>query len=117
MVVDDNVRLADVSARLLSSIGYDAIPFSNPEDALVALQPNCDFDAILTDLHMPDLTPEEFVLKLRQLCPKMPVIVSTGRPDALDDAALARLGIREVLVKPWRLEEAVGAIERTLASP
>ena len=116
MIVDDNVLLAKTSARLLDTLGYEAIPFSSPEDAFAALQPSCGFDAIITDLHMPDLSPEEFILKLRQLCPNLPVIVSTGRPDALDDAARARLGIREVLVKPWRLDEALGAIERTLGT-
>lgn len=116
MIVDDNVLLAKTSARLLDTLGYEAIPYSTPEDAFAALQPSCGFDVIITDLHMPDLAPEEFILKLRQLCPNLPVIISTGRPDALDDAARARLGIREVLVKPWRLDEALGAIERTLGS-
>jgi hypothetical protein len=42
------------------------------------------------------------------------VIVSSGMASELDDAARQRLRINAVLVKPWRLEEAVAALQRVL---
>lgn len=63
---------------------------------------------------MPQMSGEEFTLSLRALRPKVPVIVSSGMAGELDDAARERLGINAVLVKPWRLEEAIAALRRSL---
>ena len=113
MIVDDDERLARVVARLLGSCGYDTVPFSHPHDAIAALRSEpTGFDAVITDLSMPELSLEELIAGLRAIRPDLVVIVSTGKPWAIDDAARARLGISEVLSKPWRLEDALHALER-----
>ena len=71
-------------------------------------------DAVLTDLSMPQMSGEDFTRSLRELRPEVPVIVSSGMASELDDEARQRLRINAVLVKPWRLEEAVAALQRVL---
>ncbi|WP_348246369.1 response regulator, partial [Salmonella enterica] len=63
---------------------------------------------------MPQMSGEDFTRSLRALRPEVPVIVSSGMAAELDDATRQRLGISAVLVKPWRLEEAVAALQRAL---
>ncbi|MDP2272891.1 MAG: response regulator [Archangium sp.] len=114
MIVDDDPRLADAVARLLETRGFTVTAFSSPHDALAALRAGPkDFDVVLTDLTMPEMKGQDFISALREICPDMPIIVSTGAD--LDAQARARLGVREVLLKPWRLDEAVDALRRLQA--
>lgn len=115
MLVDDHPGMARVSARLLETLGYRTTVFDDPREALKAFQAApTGFDAVLTDLSMPQMSGEDFTRSLRELRPEVPVIVSSGMASELDDAARQRLRINAVLVKPWRLEEAVAALQRVL---
>ncbi len=115
MLVDDHPGMARVSARLLETLGYRTTVFDDPREALKAFRASpMGFDAVLTDLSMPQMSGEEFTLELRELRPEVPVIVSSGMASELDDATRQRLRISAVLVKPWRLEEAVAALQRAL---
>lgn len=115
MLVDDHPGMARVSARLLETLGYRTTVFDDPREALKAFAASpTGFDAVLTDLSMPQMSGEDFTRSLRELRPELPVIVSSGMASELDEAARQRLRINAVLVKPWRLEEAVAALQRVL---
>lgn len=115
MLVDDHPGMARVSARLLETLGYRTTVFDDPRDALRAFRATPQgFDAILTDLSMPQMSGEDFTRALREIRPNVPVIVSSGMATELDDETKQRLRIDAVLVKPWRLEEAVAALQRAL---
>jgi DNA-binding NtrC family response regulator len=117
MIVDDDERLASVIARLLESQGYDTTPFSSQREAIDALRAEPGrFELVLTDLTMPQMSLSSFVSELREISPGMPIIVSTGRPWDFNDAERARLGVAEVLSKPWVLTDALAALKRTLAT-
>lgn len=115
MLVDDHPGMARVSARLLETLGYRTSVFDDPREALKALRAApSGFDAVLTDLSMPQMSGEEFTLALREVRPELPVIVSSGMAGELDEDTRERLRIAAVLVKPWRLEEAVAALKLAL---
>ncbi|MEW5742973.1 MAG: ATP-binding protein [Myxococcota bacterium] len=118
MLVDDHPGMARVSARLLETLGYRTSVFDDPRDALEAFKATpSGYDAVLTDLSMPQMSGEEFTKSVRAVRPTVPVIVSSGLVGSLDSAELQRLGINAVLVKPWRLEEAVATLQRVLPTP
>ncbi|MFO0595496.1 MAG: ATP-binding protein [Myxococcaceae bacterium] len=115
MLVDDHPGMARVSARLLETLGYRTTVFDDPREALQAFRASpTGFDAVLTDLSMPQMSGEDFTRHLRELRPEVPVIVSSGMASELGEAERRRLRIDAVLVKPWRLEEAVAALQRLL---
>lgn len=115
MLVDDHPGMARVSARLLETLGYRTSVFDDPRDALAAFQATpSGYDAVLTDLSMPQMSGEEFTRSVRAVRPTVPVIVSSGLAGSLDQEELRRLGIDAVLVKPWRLEDAVATLQRVL---
>jgi CheY-like chemotaxis protein len=117
MLVDDHPGMARVSARLLETLGYRTSVFDDPRDALEAFRASpAGYDAVLTDLSMPQMSGEEFTRSVRAVRPTVPVIVSSGLAGTLDAAELKRLGVDGVLVKPWRLEEAVATLQRVLPS-
>lgn len=115
MLVDDHPGMARVSARLLETLGYRTTVFDDPREALAAFRATpTGFDAVLTDLSMPQMSGEDFTRELRELRPEVPVIVSSGMASELDEETRQRMRIDAVLVKPWRLEEAVAALQRVL---
>lgn len=116
MLVDDHPGMARVSAKLLETLGYRTTVFDDPREALKAFQLRPQgFDAVLTDLSMPQMSGEEFTQKLHEVRPALPVIISSGLATHLDGGELARLGVAAVLMKPWRLDEAVATLKRVLA--
>ncbi len=117
MLVDDHPGMARVSAKLLETLGYRTTVFDDPREALSAFTATpSGFDAVLTDLSMPQMSGEEFTRSLRALRPTLPVIVSSGMASQLDAEELKSLGVAGVLLKPWRLEEAVATLQRVLPS-
>lgn len=116
MLVDDHPGMARVSAKLLETLGYRTSVFDDPRLALEAFRQRPQgFDAVLTDLSMPQMSGEEFTRSLHQVRPNLPVIVSSGFASLVDPGELERLGVAGVLMKPWRLEEAVATLQRVLA--
>lgn len=117
MIVDDDSRLASVIARLLESQGYEATAFSSQLEALEALRAEPSrYEVVLTDFTMPQMSLAAFVAGLRAISPGVPIVVSTGRPWDLNEAERNRLGVAEVLGKPWVLTDALAALKRALAS-
>ncbi len=117
MLVDDHPGMARVSAKLLETLGYRTTVFDDPREALSAFTAApLGFDAVLTDLSMPQMSGEEFTRSLRALRPTLPVIVSSGMASQLTAEELKALGVAGVLLKPWRLEEAVATLQRVLPS-
>jgi CheY-like chemotaxis protein len=115
MLVDDHPGMARVSARLLETLGYRTSVFDDPREALAAFRATPDtFDAVLTDLSMPQMSGEELTRSVREVKPNLPVIVSSGMASELNAHDLERLGFAAVLMKPWRLEEAVSTLKRVL---
>lgn len=115
MLVDDHPGMARVSARLLETLGFRTSVFDDPREALEAFRSAPDsFDAIMTDLSMPQMSGEEFTRNVRAVSPQIPVIVSSGLAAELDAAELRALGVSAILMKPWRLEEAIATLQRVL---
>jgi CheY-like chemotaxis protein len=118
LLVDDHPGMARVSGRLLEALGYRATVYDDPREALAAFQARPDsFDAVFTDLCMPQMSGEDFARSVRQVRPPVPVIISSGLVAELDREELQDLGVAAVLAKPWRLEEVVATLRRVLPAP
>jgi len=118
LLVDDHPGMARVAARLLESLGYRTSIFEDPTVALAAFQkaPG-SFDAVLTDLSMPQLNGADFAREVHRLRPTLPVILSSGNAAQLSPEDLERMGVSAVLLKPWRIEEALSALQQALKPP
>jgi CheY-like chemotaxis protein len=57
---------------------------------------------------------EDFTRSIRALSPQLPVIISSGLASEINVEELKSLGVAAVLMKPWRLEEAVATLQRVL---
>jgi PAS domain S-box-containing protein len=115
LLVDDEPVIARVVSEQLRRLGYVVTPVSDPEEALelVAEDPE-DFDLLLTDLQMPRMNGVELAARVAQVRPQLPVILSTGNRWSVPASTARAAGIREIVDKPFRIEELASVLRAVL---
>jgi two-component system response regulator HydG len=113
LVVDDNLEMARMLCDALADQGYEALPLASGKEA-IALLGQREFDAVVTDLRMPDADGLEVLAAARRSVSDRPVIVMTAY-SAVDTAIESiRRGAYHYLTKPFKTEELVLFLARAL---
>ena len=113
LVVDDKPEMADTLAEGLADHGYDAAACSSSSDAARRLDDE-PFDALVTDLRMPQVDGLELLALSRKSAPERPVIVMTAY-GAIETAVDAiRQGAFHYLTKPFAVSELALFLGRAL---
>jgi DNA-binding response OmpR family regulator len=113
LVVDDDVHIRDFSAWVLTAYGYRADTAADSADAWKALRAR-SYDLLITDHNMPKVTGIELVRALRSERMTLPVVLMSGN---LPEQALVQnssLQLAGTLLKPFTMEELVGAVTKVL---
>jgi signal transduction histidine kinase len=97
LLVDDNDEVSSTTARLLRGAGLSVTQSPSADAALLHLQRAGVPDVVLSDIAMPGTDGITFALLLRDRYPALPVLLTTGYADKLDEAIAS--GLR-VLPKP-----------------
>jgi signal transduction histidine kinase/ActR/RegA family two-component response regulator len=113
LVVDDEHEVGTILADLLSTIGYSAVHVSTGREGL-ALCESERFDAILSDLSMPEMSGWQVAAACRERYPGVPVGLVTGWGNQLDPGQLAEHRIRFVLPKPFNVAEVARQVGEAL---
>lgn len=101
LVVDDEPQIAHVVQLMLESIGYRVIAHTSSRAALQVFEASPgDFDMVITDMTMPELTGEELARAIQQIAPDIPVIICTGFNENMNEERARQLGIRRLVYKP-----------------
>src|SRR3974390_1063670 len=104
LVVDDENGVRWALTQKCAEFGYQTLEPENGEDAIRALQ-NDTVDAVLLDVHLPDLSGIEVLEKLKQAGETRSVIMMTADPQLDDVKAALRLGAYDFVSKPINFEE------------
>jgi CheY-like chemotaxis protein len=116
LFVDDEEYLVDLVARMLRHLGYDVIARNSSLDALEHIKSEGkEFDLIIVDQVMPELSGTEFAKEAKRLQPKVPVILFTGFSDMIPQEKLQDLGIQELVTKPINLSDLSQVVNRVLS--
>jgi len=101
LVVDDEESVGEFMRELLETWGLQASFASRPEAALeqVRAAPR-RFDVIVTDQSMAKMTGLQLALRLHEIRPELPVILYTGRGEALADEDVGAARLCAVVRKP-----------------
>ena len=81
LVVDDDPLVAAGAAAMLEDLGHLVVQASSASEAISMIQAGREFDLVLTDHAMPEMTGVELVRRLRQLRPGIPMVLVTGYAD------------------------------------
>lgn len=104
LVVDDHLSMAETIADGLAETGYEAVALSSSREASQRLLKE-PFDALVTDLRMPELDGLELLKISRSAQPSRPVIVMTAYSAVESAIESIRQGAFHYLTKPFKLEE------------
>lgn len=101
LFVDDEKMLVRVIPRMLKSLGYKVEYDHNPLKILEIFrrQPQ-NFDLIIADMSMPQLTGNKLSLELMKIRPDIPIILCSGYSELMSEEIARQLGIRKYLLKP-----------------
>ncbi len=115
VLVDDEKNLVDIVERMLTSLGYTVTSFSDSQRALAWMQEHlADFDLLVTDMTMPEITGADLTEKLLAQRPELPIVLCTGFSETLDKDQAIELGIREYLLKPVTKQQLAGKLHKVL---
>jgi DNA-binding response OmpR family regulator len=115
LVVEDNDDTRFALAAVLAHEGYLALTAASGHDAIATLQqPLSPIDVVLLDVHLPDVDGTGLCARLRELYPKLPIVVCTGEADPDEVAELLELGAIRYFQKPVALQELLATVEAAL---
>jgi DNA-binding NtrC family response regulator len=116
LVVDDEKHQRDILEMILDSEGYESVSARNGRHALETLRDQ-PFDAVLTDLKMPDMSGIELLTELLKAQPGLCVILMTAHGSIHTAVDAMRKGAFDYLTKPLERDELLvvlgKAMERT----
>jgi CheY-like chemotaxis protein len=106
VLIDDNAIQAATRQTILKRAGYFVFAVLSPERALEQLRNN-DYpdtiDLVITDHIMPGMNGAEFVTRLREFAPDLPVLVISGLAEAEDEYAALDVNFRMKPLLPENL--------------
>jgi len=115
LVVDDETAVLRVLAEQLQRLGYRVRTSTDPEEALETFSDDPDeFDLAITDLQMPRMSGVELAARFISVRADLPVLLITGNRSAVEPHVLRAAGVRELVDKPFRLQDLSRAIRTAL---
>ncbi|MCP4753973.1 MAG: response regulator, partial [Proteobacteria bacterium] len=103
LFVDDEKMIVELMKSQLKALGYSVVATTDSKEAL-SLFKKGDFDLLITDQEMPDISGLELVEEVRKTDPDLPVILITGRSPKVDKEFMEKLGCIHVL-KPVSISD------------
>jgi CheY-like chemotaxis protein len=119
LVMDDEMPILDLTARLLRSRGYEVETALDGNTAVAqyqaAMDAGCRFDVLILDLTVPEKMGGYDAFKaIRAFDPAVKAIVSSGYSHEPIVLNYRDYGIAGVAPKPYRVSELLGAVEGVL---
>ena len=108
LIIDDDEHTLESMEKYFRMRGYVVTSAANGLDALKLMEHRSDFDLIITDIVMPDVSGIAVISVAKKMLPDLPLIAITGwgeHPEGLASEANADV----VVKKPVQLE----ALEKT----
>ncbi len=106
MVVDDEAMITDVVVRGLEKKGFQVMGFTDGIEALEVFRKSPEaFDVVITDQTMPGITGFELAAHLSSIRPDLPIILSTGYANTVNECELRTAGVSHFLSKPLKIKE------------
>ncbi|HJW32563.1 MAG TPA: GAF domain-containing protein [Holophagaceae bacterium] len=112
LVVDDEEIVRSVARQALEARGYEVIEAADGLDAVKEVEARgSEISLVLLDMTMPRLGGEGAFRRIRELCPDLPVILSSGYTEQDALSRFQEPGLRGFIQKPYSPKELVAKIQ------
>jgi len=101
LFVDDEASIAKMGGQAFERLGYTVSIRTSSIEALELFRskPN-DFDLVITDMTMPNMTGDRLAIELMKIRPDIPVILCTGYSKRISDETASEIGVKAFIYKP-----------------
>jgi two-component system cell cycle sensor histidine kinase/response regulator CckA len=115
LVVDDDSAVRNFMRTLLAKLDFRVLTASDGTAALIQVAENqAHLRVVITDLNMPNMDGLTFARVLRAKVPHAGIIVVSGEMDESAAAEFEKLGAIAILIKPFKAEVLLAALEASL---
>lgn len=113
LIVEDAIHVAKLLAESVRLQGHEPIVASSGKEGLSLLKQRTP-DAVFLDIVMPEVSGIDVLRQIRENHPALPVIVITGSASSEEIDEAWRLGVTDVIEKPFvlkQLDQALGNLQ------
>jgi PAS domain S-box-containing protein len=114
LIVDDDPSICTLLVEGLTPEGFECRTAGGGLEAINILEQE-RFDALISDLRMPQISGLALLEAARAKYPRMSFLIATGVDNVRVGVEAMKLGADDYLVKPFRLEAVVAAVQRALS--
>ncbi len=101
LFIDDEEDLVGLGKQILKKLGYDVIASTSSVEALELFRTKPDqFDLVITDMTMPNITGDRLAKELMKIRTGIPIILCTGYSDGISKHKAKQMGISAFIMKP-----------------
>jgi signal transduction histidine kinase/ActR/RegA family two-component response regulator len=115
LVVDDDEVLVNLNKKFLEKLGYKVTGFTSSLEALQVFKETANnFDLLVTDMTMPEMTGAQLSQEILLIKPYFPIILCTGFSELITEEKASQLGILDYIMKPVAQKDLAVSIRRLL---
>jgi len=114
LIVDDEVRILILLQSLLKANGYETATAKNGDEALAFIR-NGGIHLVITDLRMAPMDGLTLIKHIKELEPKLPVILLTAYASVETAIDAMKCGAFDYLTKPFKVDEMLATVRRAEA--
>lgn len=115
LLVDDEAPIANLEKQMLERLGYAVLKRTSSLEALETFRNNSDnFDLIITDMSMPQMTGDKLALEILKIRSNIPIIICTGFSEFVSKEQALSMGIKGFLMKPVVKADIANEVRRVL---
>jgi CheY-like chemotaxis protein/anti-sigma regulatory factor (Ser/Thr protein kinase) len=115
LVIDDEYSVRIALSQILSHVNHQVTVAENGKEG-IRLFKEKEFDIVLTDLGMPEMSGWEVCKTIKGILPNFPVGMITGWGMEVNQAKIKESGLDFVISKPFDLNEILNIVAETLES-
>lgn len=114
LLVDDEKYIVDMVKEMLEGLGYTIVSTINSPEALKWFdQTPYEFDLVITDQTMPNITGTELADRMCNIRPDIPIILYTGYSEEIISEKTTR-NIKAFIMKPFIIHELAMTVRKVL---
>ena len=115
LLIDDEDIIIDVGKPMLEKLGYSVIVAKGGKNAVdVVSKAGVNIDLVILDLIMPDMDGSMTFDAIREIHPKMPIVLSSGYSLKGKATDIMRRGCNAFIQKPFNISELSQMIRKVL---
>jgi len=115
LFVDDEPPIIKMAGKMMEWMGYRVNSRSSSLEALELFKAKPDdFDLVMTDMTMPQMTGDNLAREIMKIRPDIPIILCTGYSNKMSEEQALEIGIKGFVMKPFVKEDLAKMLRKVL---